>query len=166
MALQIYAEEAQKDRDSMEISGTHSKEEILEELSKIDYGYVSTLDGNRIRSRTMHFASTEDFKFYFASMKGDPKVYQMTLNPSINLLLNRNHEGLESTCEIEVQGSAAIVETAVERKKALSLLSQKSPVVKNFMEAGAADAFDVIRMVPEMVKYRVFGEIVRGWAQL
>ena len=162
MALQIYAEEAQKDRDSMEISGTHSKEEILEELSKIDYGYVSTLDGNRIRSRTMHFASTEDFKFYFASMKGDPKVYQMTSNPSINLLLNRNHEGLESTCEIEVQGSAAIVETAVERKKALSLLSQKSPVVKNFMEAGAADAFDVIRMVPEMVKYRVFGEIVRG----
>ncbi len=164
MALQVYAEDktVSAEKCSVEISGAHSKEEILEALSKIDYGTVATLDTYRIRSRTMHFANTEDFIFYFASMKGDPKIYQMTLNPSVSLLLNHNEDGLESTCEIEVQGRAEILDATVERKKALLMLSQKSPVVKNMLETGAGSALEVIRMVPEMIKYRVFGEILRG----
>ncbi len=46
MALRVYEEErvVSTEEDSMEITGAHSKEKILEALSKIDYGMVATLD--------------------------------------------------------------------------------------------------------------------------
>lgn len=143
---------------------THSRDEIFATLQRVQYGVVSTFDGEKIRSRTMHFAVTRDLSVYFATMRGDPKTVQMQANPSINLLAIYDNGDLSFTSEVEIQGRSMLVHDSLEREKALKMLCEKSPVVRSACEAKMSGIFEVIRLKPEMLKYRIFGEIVRGVA--
>lgn len=140
----------------------HSKEEILASLAKSSFATVATFDGSRIRARSMHYANDADFVFYFASMKGDPKIRQMELNRTVALLINERNEEEVDTAEIEVEGRATVVIDETERQDILKVLTGRSPVVKNLYEAGMTDILSVIRIRPATVRYRIFREIVRG----
>jgi len=138
------------------------KDEILENLRKKDVIYVSTLQGKGIRSRIMHFYADNDFSIFLASMKNDPKITQIISNPNVSLLCHIEEKELQDSKEIEITGVASLIEDDEERKRALNLLSQKSPVVKALLEAGKDDLLHCVKISPESVKYRVFKEIVQG----
>lgn len=140
----------------------HSKEEILNDLRRRDVLFISTLQGKSIKSRVMHFYADNDFSIYLASMKNDPKITQILSNPNVSLLAHIEEKELQDSKEIEITGVAKLLEDKAERKKALSLLSQKSPVVKALVESGKEDLLHCIKVFPESVKYRVFREIVQS----
>lgn len=142
----------------------HSKEEILNTLNEIEFGTVTTLDGEKIKSRVMHFAVADNMTIYLASIKHDPKVKQMVDNPTISLLLTKGNEGFEKAKEVEVQGIPQIITDNKEREEAFNLLAKKSPIVSNLMQAKATDLLAAIKITPKSVKYRVVEEIVRGIA--
>ncbi len=140
----------------------HTKEEILASLSKASFATVATFDGGHLRTRSMHFGNDEDLNFYFASMKADPKIAQMELNPAVSLLINERAPDEVDTAEIEVTGRGSVVRDDQERQELLKFLTTKSPVVKNLYEAGMTDLLAVIRIRPQTLRYRIFREIVRG----
>lgn len=142
-------------------SSGHSKDEILRVLGEVEFGAVATIEGEEIKIRAMHFAVDPDFNFYLASLKGDPKVKQLLENPSASLLIIKGNSGFFEAKEIEVVGSAELLENEG-RKKGLDLLIERSPVVKNMKEGGALDLLAVIKVRPQRLKYRVVQEIVRG----
>ncbi|MFQ6088161.1 MAG: 1,4-dihydroxy-2-naphthoate octaprenyltransferase [Candidatus Methanofastidiosia archaeon] len=145
------------------MSEKHTREEILNALSKVSFGCVATLESGKIRLRTMHFASDENLNFYFASMKNDPKIRQLKENPSLSFHLTIEDEELIFTSEIEAVGRAHVIHEE-EREKALKLLYKSSPIVKVQSDAKNTEIFDVFKLQPKSLKYRVFGEIVRGVA--
>ncbi|MDZ4245763.1 MAG: 1,4-dihydroxy-2-naphthoate octaprenyltransferase, partial [Dehalococcoidia bacterium] len=102
------------------------------------------------------------FNFYVASMKGDPKTLQMTRQPSISILVSPRNEDINTSREIEITGATSFITDPDEKRKALEITAVKSPVVKYMKETGNEGMLDYIKISPETIKYRIFGEIVQG----
>jgi 1,4-dihydroxy-2-naphthoate octaprenyltransferase len=141
---------------------SHSREEVLSLLKGAEVAVVATVSGDRMRTRMMHFAVDDDFHIYLATMKGDPKTLQMTHHPALSLLVHFPAEDFNESQEIEFTGVPRFVRDPQERQKALELTATKSPVVKYLMDTGNADALDCIKVEPQLIKLRVFREIVQG----
>ncbi|MDP6510552.1 MAG: 1,4-dihydroxy-2-naphthoate octaprenyltransferase [Dehalococcoidia bacterium] len=141
---------------------SHSREEVLSLLRGAEVAAVATVSGDRMRTRMMHFAIDDDFHIYLATMKGDPKTLQMTNNPGLSLLLHLPASDFSESQEIELTGVAHFVRDPEERQKALEITATKSPVVKYLTETGNSDALDCIKVEPQLIKLRVFREIVQG----
>ncbi|HEX6030766.1 MAG TPA: 1,4-dihydroxy-2-naphthoate octaprenyltransferase, partial [Tepidiformaceae bacterium] len=144
------------------VVGEHTQDEILDSLNAIDEVAVCTRAGQRLRARMMHFAADGDMTVYLSSMKGDPKILQMTSDPSTSLLVLDRRTDQNGWREIEITGRASLVTNAEERAKALELTSVPSPIVSHLKSIGQTDILDFIRVTPLEVKMRVFGEIVAG----
>ena len=140
----------------------HTKEEILSMMDVVDVATVTTASGVDIRSRMMHYWNDENFNVYLATMKGDPKTVQITDNPSVSLLVLKRDGSINDSSEIEVTGRACYVKNEGARARALQALSGKSPVVKYLKETNSLGVLDCVKVVPVLVKYRVFKEIVQG----
>src|SRR3989344_4880601 len=138
------------------------REEIRKFLDAVEYGVVSTIENGSVKSRAMHFAQDEEFNFYLASLKGDPKLRQMLEQPSVGLLLIKGDQGFPQAEEVEVAGAAEILRDEKERERAFSLLAKKSPIVANMKAGGALGMLEAVRVSPNLVKYRKVEEIMRG----
>src|SRR3989338_6245742 len=113
------------------------RQEIKQTLDKIEFGVISTIEEGKIKSRAMHFALDEQFNFYLASIKGDPKIKQLISQPALSLLLLQGKEGFPQAKEVEVAGSAEILRSEEERTAAFARLESRSPVVANMKQGGA-----------------------------
>ncbi|MBI2862566.1 MAG: 1,4-dihydroxy-2-naphthoate octaprenyltransferase [Chloroflexi bacterium] len=144
------------------MSQQHNKEEVLSMLGKIPVVAVATAAGETLRNRMMHYAYGEDFTVYLASMKGDPKITQLTHHPSISLLIHDPGTDFPSSREVEITGKVIFVRDEEERQKAFEIEAERSPIVKYLVETGNTDVLDCIKVVPEVVKYRIAGEVTQG----
>jgi 1,4-dihydroxy-2-naphthoate octaprenyltransferase/general stress protein 26 len=149
----------------------YTKEDILRDLKDATEASVSTIAGEYVRSRMMHYAVTDDFTFYLSTMKGDPKVIHITHNPSINLMILRKVGDpakfmdigeFAKWREIEVQGKARMVKDRREREYALKLLSQRSPIVRLLCENKQEHVLDVIKVEPHVIRFKVVSDILQG----
>lgn len=131
-------------------------------MDAVDCATVATAAGVDIRSRMMHYWNDENFNVYLATMKGDPKTLQITENPSVSLLILKRTENINDSSEIEVTGRAYYVKNEGERDRVFQALAGKSPVVKYLSETNSLGVLDCIKVVPVLLKYRVFKEIVQG----
>ena len=118
--------------------------------------------GGDIRTRKMHFIVDDDFTIYLATMKGDPKTVQITHHPSVSLFLYKSAAKVTEASEVEVTGRASKVKEDVEKLKALTQLQEVSPVVKYLTDTDKTDILEVIKIVPVLIKYRIFEEITQG----
>ncbi len=141
---------------------SHSREEVLSLLKGAEVAAVATVSGDRMRTRMMHFAVDDDFHIYLATMKGDPKTLQMTHQPALSLLVYLPTPEFNDSQEVEFTGVPRFVRDPQERQKALELTATKSPVVRYLMDTGNADALDCIKVEPQLIKHRVFREIMQG----
>ncbi|MFQ6031747.1 MAG: 1,4-dihydroxy-2-naphthoate octaprenyltransferase [Candidatus Zixiibacteriota bacterium] len=140
----------------------HTKKEILSILGNLEVAGIATSGGTHIRIRMMHYAFDDEFNIYLASMKGDPKIIQLTSNPSVSLLAHESQENINQSKEVEIIGKALIIKTENERSKALDTIAERSPVVTYLRNSGNASILECIKIVPQTVKLRVFEEIVQG----
>jgi len=140
----------------------HSREEILSILKIIPQTSVATQNGSRIRSRMMHFANDNEFNFYLSSLKGDPKTVQILQNSNVSLLVLKYEGDFPAATEVEVTGFAEIVPDVNARDKWFKDVALKSPIVKYMVDTNNTDKLDLIRVSPEIVKFRLASEIVQG----
>lgn len=140
----------------------HTKEEILSVMDVVDCASVATASGMDIRSRMMHYWNDENFNVYLATMKGDPKTLQITENPSVSLLILKREEDINDSREIEVTGRAFFVKDGGEKDRAFKALAEKSPVVRYLRDTNSLGVLDCVKVVPTLLKYRIFREIVQG----
>ena len=140
----------------------HPESEVLATIEGAAVVAVATAAGDKLRTRMMHFAAGPDFSIYLATMKGDPKTLQIMHHPAISLLVHHPGADINDAREVEITGQAVMVRDEDERRRALEATAAKSPVVKYLTETGNAGLLDCIKVVPEVVKLRVFREIVQG----
>ncbi len=147
------------------------REEILQVLRKATEATVSTYGGENIRNRAMHYAVKDDFTFYLASMKGDPKIRHITNIPSITLLILHKASPPETYMDLqefgkwsetEVHGKAVLVTSSREREEALKMLSERSPIVKLLYMNNQTHILEVIKVIPEVIKYKRVSDILAG----
>jgi len=144
------------------LSARHSREEILSLMENIEVAAVATSRGEQMRVRMMHYAPDDDFNIYLATMKGDPKTVQMTDHPSVSLLVYQSEADINESTEVEITGKAFLVRGQKGREEALEMTAKRSPVVKSLTETGNSDMLDCIKVVPDTIKFRIFGEIAQG----
>ncbi|MDP2730439.1 MAG: 1,4-dihydroxy-2-naphthoate octaprenyltransferase [Dehalococcoidales bacterium] len=144
------------------MSEQHSQEEILSMMGNVEVAAIATSAGESLRIRMMHYAADESFNIYLATMKGDPKTVQLTNYPSISLLVHQSGDDINNSREAEITGKAVFVRDQAERARALKIVATRSPVVKYLTESGNSSLLDCIKVMPALVKYRVFSEIVQG----
>lgn len=138
------------------------KQQIISVLREKAVICVSTSHGEKIKSRMMHFAFTDDLKIYVSSVKYDPKIRQMTLNDSVSLLTHLEGGSFPEDREVEITGSARMIKDREAAEKAKKLLIERSPVVKSLVGAGQESLLVFIEITPEQVKYRKVGDILQG----
>lgn len=139
----------------------HSKQEVLDYLSRAEVAAVGTSNMGTPRQRMMHFGADEEFNIYVSSMKGDPKVIQWSNIPETALLIHQGKSFMEME-ECEIIGRAEIIRDKEDREKALQLMNLRSPIVANFVKINATDRLEFIRIKPFTVKYRYVPEILQG----
>lgn len=142
--------------------GEHTIQEMLDILAKVDVVAVATASGDEIRTRMMHYAYQDDFTIYLASMKGDPKTVQITRQPSISLLIADTRGQFPEMKEVEVTGKAALVNNEEERQRAFKMEAPRSPIVGYLYQNNQTSVLDCIKVVPQVVKFRIAGEVVQG----
>lgn len=138
------------------------KEKIFSVLEEIPVAGIGTSGRDHIRIRMMHYAFDEDWNFYLASMKGDPKIIQLTTNPSLSMIVYQSKEDMNASKEVEISGKASILKEERERRKALKALAKRSPIVAYLIKAGKDSVLDCIKVLPQTIKLRIFGDIVQG----
>ncbi|MDI6757726.1 MAG: prenyltransferase, partial [Endomicrobiia bacterium] len=135
---------------------------ILSEVNEAAVCCVSTLAGDHIKNRMMHFAVTPDFRFYLTSMKDDPKTKQLALCPRISILAHIAGGGFTEAKEMEVAGRGEIIEDENGRRKAIGLLMDRSPVVAQMAQYGKLGLLSFIEVVPQSIKFRRVKDILQG----
>lgn len=140
----------------------HTKKEIISILNDLKVAGIATSGGDHIRIRMMHYALDKEFNVYLASMKGDPKIIQLTTNPSISLLAHESQEDINKSKEVEITGKALVLKEEKERDKALSSIAERSPVVAYLRNTGNESTLECIKVIPQTIKLRIFEEIVQG----
>jgi 1,4-dihydroxy-2-naphthoate octaprenyltransferase len=140
----------------------HTKKEILSILNDLKVAGIATSEGDHIRIRMMHYALDKKFNIYLSSMKGDPKIIQLTTNPSISMLAHESQENINNSKEVEITGKALILKDEKERTKALEAIAERSPVVAYLKSTGNESMLECIQVIPQTVKLRIFEEIVQG----
>jgi len=138
-----------------------SKQDVLGYLERAEVAAVGTSNMGSPRQRMMHFAVDEQLNFYLTSTKGDPKVIQWINIPETAILVHQGPTFMEME-ECEVIGRAEVLKDEKDRKKAIDLLVNRSPIVGQFHKIGALDRLEFIRVKPFTVKYRYVPEILQG----
>lgn len=140
----------------------HSKKSVLKTLMQADVSSVATHEGVKIRLRQMHYAPNEDLSLYFATMKGDPKTVQITNDPSITILILERSGDMQTWSETEIRGQMKAILSVKEKALASKKLYSRSPIVKQLVDTKSDHILEWLKLKPEHVKHRVFGEIVQG----
>lgn len=138
-----------------------TKQEVLSYLQRAEITAVGTSDMGKPRQRMMHYGVDDEFNIYVTSMKGDPKVIQWSNIPATAMLIHQGATFMEME-ECEIIGRAEIIKNKEDKDKAISIMSSRSPIVANFIEIGAIDRLEFIRIKPFTVKYRFVPEIMQG----
>lgn len=144
------------------MSEQHSREEILSLMKDVPVIAVATLEGDKPKIRMMHYAYDEDFNIYLSTVKGEPKIGQMTDHSSISLLAHHAGANINEAREVEISGEALFIQDQKEREQALKIMAERSPVVKHLTETGNSSILECIKVVPNTVKFRIFQEVVQG----
>src|SRR5829696_2628469 len=146
-----------------------SRRRIREALPSARRAAAGTHAGEEVRVRMMHPGAwlPDDGEarplVYLASLKGDPKIREMTTRPEVALLLHESPTGEEHTSwEMEVTGRAEVVREPAEREVAKRATMRTSSIVQYLDSVGQTDLLAFVRVTPRFMKHRVFGEIVAG----
>jgi len=140
----------------------HSKAEILAVLGRKQLATLATAGPGSLRTRCMFFANDADLNIYMMATVGSAKVSELRTNPDVSVLATEEGAVLFNTVEVEVQGRAEIMTDDAAKVEALRLLAPKCPFAQFALEAQSGESFDVIKIKPKVLIYRVYGEASTG----
>ncbi len=140
----------------------HSREEISALLGRKKLATLATAGPGSLRTRCMFFAHDGQFNIYLMATTESAKLREMRVNPDVSLLVIDEDRMLFETVEIEIQGRAEMVADQEQKMAGLKLLAPKCPFAQFAIESGGGDAFEVVRVKPKVLIYRVYGEASTG----
>lgn len=110
----------------------------------------------------MWFGNDQDFNFYLYTLKGAPKLECVKINDQVTLLITVQGKFILDYSEIEVAGTAQVICQRSEREAALELISTKGDEPSQVINPTNFDFFDVIKVKPALIRFRVYKEMKQG----
>jgi general stress protein 26 len=142
----------------------HDKAFILERLRKQSAGILGTVDRatGAIRQRVMFYGSDDGFRCYLMSTKESPKIGQILSSQSISFIVFGPEEPYDRSWEIELDGRAEMLTEKRDILTALELLKGRNPFADVAVESGITRQFDLLRLIPSVVRFRIYGDALKG----
>ena len=146
------------------MSHKYTPKEIYSRLEEEKEGVLGTIDknSNYIRLRVMYYGIDNKFACYFMSTKDSPKIEQILTSPNISFLVFGLKEPYDKSWEVEIDGSAEIIEKKEEINYALKKLKERNPFADVAIESGITTQFCLIKLIPKIIRFRVYGEALKG----
>lgn len=138
--------------------------EILSHLEKNTVGILGTLDKDSkyIRLRVMYYGVDSKFNCYLMSMKGSPKIEHLLSSPNLSFIVFGLEDPYDTSWEVEIDGNAEFLKSRDEINYALEKLKGRNPFADVAIESGITGQFDLIKLSPKIVRFRLYGEILLG----
>ncbi len=146
------------------MAGKHNAEKIHSCLEKESVGILGTLDKelDYIRLRVMYYGNDDKFNCYLMSTKDSPKVNQILSSSNISFIVFKLEDPYDNSWEIEIDGKAVLLKEKGEVEFALEKLKERNPFAEVAIESGITRQFDVIKLVPKVIRFRLYGEALKG----
>lgn len=146
------------------MSNKHTAKEILSHLERMTVGVLGTLDknSNYIRQRVMYYGIDDKFTCYLMSTKDSPKIEQILTSVNVSFLVFGLEDPYDKSWEVEIDGSAEIIKKKEKINYALKKLKDSNPFADVALEAGVTAQFELIKLLPEILRFRVYGEALTG----
>ncbi len=142
----------------------YTKLEILSFLKKASLGILGTndTDSNNVRQRVMYYGIDDEFNCYLMSTKESPKIDQIQSSSKVSFIILTIEDPYENSWEIEIDGYAKLLSEKNEIDFALDRLKGKNPFADVVLESGIIEQFDFMKLVPDIVRFRKYGEALSG----
>ena len=140
----------------------HNKSEILDYLKTGSLGILGTNDAGNVRQRVMYYGIDDDFNCYLMSTKESPKMDQIRSSSKVSLIILTIEDPYDKSWEIEISGFAQLISDKEEIDFALDNLKGKNPFADVVLESGISAQFDFVKLVPDVVRFRNYGEALNG----
>ena len=124
---------------------------LTELLSNVDYSELITVEREVPHIRPMVYVN-RGLTIYMASLRGANKVKQIKANPHVSVIIKTFKEDKENN-EIIVEGLADFVSDPSEREWVFSAFKSKPLTFQEWAEDGSSAEYEVIRIVPRLIKY-------------
>lgn len=146
------------------MSNKHETQEIISYLKNKNVSIIATKSNNSeyIRLRVMYYGVDNDFSCYLMSVKDDPKIDQIINSNILSLLVYSLEEPYDKSWEIEINGEAKLLKTPKEIEYALEKLKDRNPFADVALEAGITSQFALIKLTPKLLRFRIYGEALKG----
>jgi general stress protein 26 len=138
--------------------------EVLKALQRTTVGVLAALDNksNKIKQRIMYYGIDSKFNIYFMSSKNSSKMNQMSISPEVSFIVFGLEEPYDNTWEIDIEGRVRIVEELKEQEIILNNLKNRNPFANVAIESNIINHFNFFHLIPEVIKYSIYGEILKG----
>lgn len=142
----------------------HSKKQILAHLSRQSIGILGTIDpsGSYVRQRVMYYGLDEQFQCYMMSTRQSPKINQILSTKTISFIVFGLEDPYDNSWETELNGHALLLQDKKGIATALNLLKDRNPFADVAIESGITGQFDIIQLIPSVIRFRVYGEALKG----
>lgn len=137
---------------------------VLSFLQESTVGVLATFEKEtcRIKQRIMYYSIDKKYNIYFMSMRDSPKKSQILSNPEASFIVFGIEKPYDSTWEIEIEGSIRIVDQLKKQEDILKTLKNRNPFAGVAFESDIMNQFDFFHLIPGIVKYSVYGELLKG----
>jgi hypothetical protein len=142
----------------------HSTEEILSRLHRESIGTLGTMDphSGEIRLRLMYYGIDDRFGCYLMSTKGSPKIDHLRLSAKFSFLVFGLEDPYDASWEVELIGTADLLETEPEIRAAVARLQDRNPFADVAVASAITAHFDYLKLIPETIRFRIYGEALQG----
>lgn len=142
----------------------YKEKEIIARMRRETIGVLGTFDKNTqdIRMRVMYYSIDDKFNLYLMSTKGSPKIDQILVSPQISFMVFGVEDPYDDSWEVEINGDAQLLEDKDEIFSALNRLKDSNPFAEVAVESGITTQFDLIKLKPGLIRFRVYGEALQG----
>ncbi len=142
----------------------HENSRILSCLGRVNVGVLATLEKKlgTMRQRVMYYGFDENFSCYLLSAKGSPKTNHALASIDVSFMVFGLEDPYDKSWEVEIDGNSELLTKAVDISFALEKLKGRNPFADIAIESGISAQFDLIRINPTIVRFRVYGEILKG----
>jgi len=146
------------------MSKRYSDKVITAHLKKESIGILGTWDKNNdsIRQRVMYYGFDQKLSFYLMSTKGSPKIEQILADSHFSFIVFGIEDPFDESWEVEINGQARLLATNKEIDSALDRLKDGNPFAEVAFESGITSHFDFIQLTPKVIRFRIYGEALKG----
>ena len=96
------------------------------------------------------------------STKGSPKINHIINFPKVSFLVFGLEDPYDNSWEVEFDGEAEILKNSEEINYGLERLKGRNPFADVAIEASITEQFDLIKLTPKIIRFRIYGEALKG----